>query len=72
MFSFIHAHDAAMAILAAVERPAAGGVLNIVDDRPTLVHDWLPEMAAMLAGPAPAMFPPGSPGGSWAAGAWPT
>jgi nucleoside-diphosphate-sugar epimerase len=57
MFSFIHAHDAATAILAAIEHPAASGVLNIVDDQPTLVHDWLPEMAAMLRAPAPRHVP---------------
>jgi nucleoside-diphosphate-sugar epimerase len=57
MFSFIHAHDAATAILAAVEHPAAGGVLNVVDDQPTLVHDWLPEMAALLGAPAPRQVP---------------
>jgi nucleoside-diphosphate-sugar epimerase len=57
MFSFLHAHDAATAILAAVEHPTAGGALNIVDDQPTLVHDWLPEMAAMLGGPAPRHVP---------------
>jgi nucleoside-diphosphate-sugar epimerase len=57
MFSFVHAHDVATAILAAVEHPAARGVLNIVDDQPTLVHDWLPEMAAMLGGPTPRKVP---------------
>jgi nucleoside-diphosphate-sugar epimerase len=57
LFSFVHAHDAATAILAAVEHPAASGVVNIVDDQPTLVHDWLPEMAAMLGGPAPRHVP---------------
>jgi nucleoside-diphosphate-sugar epimerase len=57
LFSFIHAHDVATAILAAVEHPAASGVLNIVDDQPTLVHDWLPEMAAMLGAPAPRHVP---------------
>ena len=57
LFSFLHAHDAATAILAAVEHPAAGGVVNIVDDQPTLVHDWLPEMAAMLGAPAPRHVP---------------
>ena len=72
LFSFIHAHDVATAILAAVEHPAASGVLNIVDDQPTLVHDWLPEMAAMLGAPPPGTFPPGSPGCSSVAGAWPT
>ena len=57
MFSFTHAHDAATAILAAVEHPIAGGVLNVVDDQPTLVRDWLPEMAAMLGAPAPRHVP---------------
>jgi nucleoside-diphosphate-sugar epimerase len=32
-------------------------VCNIVDDQPTLVHDWLPEMAAMLGAPAPRHVP---------------
>jgi nucleoside-diphosphate-sugar epimerase len=57
MFSFIHAHDVATAILAAVEHPAARGALNVVDDQPTLIHDWLPEMAAMLGAPAPRHVP---------------
>jgi nucleoside-diphosphate-sugar epimerase len=57
MFSFIHAHDAATAILAAVDHPAARGVSNVVDDQPTLIHDWLPEMAAMLGAPAPRQVP---------------
>jgi nucleoside-diphosphate-sugar epimerase len=57
LFSFIHAHDVATAILAAVEHPAASGTLNVVDDQPTLVHDWLPEMAAMLGAPAPRHVP---------------
>ena len=57
MFSFLHAHDAATAILAAVDHTAVRGVLNVVDDQPTLVHDWLPEMAAMLGAPAPRHVP---------------
>ena len=57
MFSFIHAYDVATAILAAVEHPEVGGVLNVVDDQPTLVHDWLPEMAAMLGAPPPRHVP---------------
>ena len=57
MFSFIHAHDVATAILAAVEHPTAAGAVNIVDDQPTLVHDWLPEMAALVGGPAPRHVP---------------
>jgi nucleoside-diphosphate-sugar epimerase len=67
MFSFVHAHDVATAILAAVEHPAASGVCNnIVDDQPTMVHDWLPEMAARLGAPAPR--PPGPPACSRLAG----
>jgi nucleoside-diphosphate-sugar epimerase len=57
MFSFVHAHDAATAILAAIEHPAARGALNVVDDQPTLVHDWLPEMAEVLGAPAPRHVP---------------
>jgi nucleoside-diphosphate-sugar epimerase len=72
LFSFIHAHDVATAILAAVEHPAARGALNVVDDQPTLVHDWLPEMAARLGAPTPGTSPPGWPASSSAAGAWPT
>ena len=72
MFSFIHAHDAATAILAAVEHPAASGVVNVVDDQPILAHDWLPELAAILGAPAPRRVPPGSPGCSSGSGAWPT
>lgn len=56
MFSFIHAHDAATAILAAIDHPTSG-VLNIVDDQPTPVREWLPEMAAMLGAPAPRHVP---------------
>jgi nucleoside-diphosphate-sugar epimerase len=57
MFSFLHAHDAATAILAAVDHPAASGVVNIVDDQPTLAHDWLPEMATRLGAPTPRHVP---------------
>ena len=57
MFSFLHAHDAATALLAAVDHPAASGVLNIVDDQPTLARDWLPEMAAWRGAPAPGHIP---------------
>jgi nucleoside-diphosphate-sugar epimerase len=57
MFSFLHAYDAATALLAAVDHPAAGGVLNIVDDHPTLARNWLPKMAALRGlphqGPGP-------------------
>ena len=71
MFSFTHAHDAATAMLAAVERPI-DGVLNIVDDQPTPVREWLPEMAVMLGAPPLGMFRPGWPGCSSVGGVWPT
>jgi nucleoside-diphosphate-sugar epimerase len=57
MFSFIDTHDAATAILAAIDHPDATGVLNIVDDQPTPVREWLPEMAAMRGAPAPRRVP---------------
>jgi nucleoside-diphosphate-sugar epimerase len=47
----------ATAILAAVEHPTARGALNVVDDQPTLVHDWLPELAEVLGAPAPRHVP---------------
>jgi len=72
LFSFIHAHDVATAIPAAVEHPTARGARNVVDDQPTLVHDWLPELAEVLGVPTPGMSRPGWPGCSSAAGAWPT
>jgi nucleoside-diphosphate-sugar epimerase len=57
IFSFLHAHDAATAILAAIDHPTASGVVNVVDDQPTLVRDWLPEMAALVGAPAPRHVP---------------
>jgi nucleoside-diphosphate-sugar epimerase len=57
LFSFIHAHDVATGILAAVEHPAARGALNVVDDQPTPVREWLPEMAARLGAPTPRHVP---------------
>jgi nucleoside-diphosphate-sugar epimerase len=56
MFSFTHAHDVATAILSAIDHPACG-VLNIVDDQPTLVREWLPAMAAMRGAPTPRRIP---------------
>jgi nucleoside-diphosphate-sugar epimerase len=59
MFSFVHAHDVATGILAAVDHPAASGALNVVDDQPTPVHEWLPEMAVLLGAPVPRHVPAG-------------
>jgi nucleoside-diphosphate-sugar epimerase len=56
MFSFTHTHDAATAVLAALERPVRS-VFNIVDDDPAPVSTWLPELAAMLHAPQPKRVP---------------
>jgi hypothetical protein len=60
------------ALLAAVDHPAASGVLNIVDDQPTLARDWLPEMAAWRGAPAPGHIPAWLAGCSPAGGPWPS
>ena len=52
-FSFVHTHDAATAIVAALERPEVHGVLNIVDDEPLATGDWLPALARLLGAPKP-------------------
>jgi nucleoside-diphosphate-sugar epimerase len=57
VFSFTHAHDAATAIVAAVDRPDVTGVLNVVDDTPVALRDWLPEFAHRLGAPAPKTVP---------------
>jgi nucleoside-diphosphate-sugar epimerase len=46
-FSFTHAHDAATAVVAALDKDASG-VLNIVDDEPAPMHVWLPYLAGLL------------------------
>jgi nucleoside-diphosphate-sugar epimerase len=56
VFSFIHAADAAAAVLAAV-RHEVSGVLNIVDDTPVTIGEWLPAFAVMLGAPAPRNMP---------------
>lgn len=57
VFSFTHTHDAATAIVAALDKPNVTGVLNVVDDEPLLVRDWLPELARTVGGPAPKRVP---------------
>ena len=56
LFSFIHVDDAADATVAAVER-GAPGVLNVVDDEPAAVRDWLPLYAEALGAPRPRRVP---------------
>ncbi len=63
VFSFLHARDAAGAVVAALDRqPRAGAgaqaqVLNIVDDEPVALSQWLPAVAEMLGAKAPRSMP---------------
>lgn len=54
-WSFLHMDDAAEATALAVEHGC--GIYNIVDDDPAPVHDWLPELAAMLGAKPPFRVP---------------
>lgn len=56
VFSFTHVADAGAAIEAAVASDVRG-VLNIVDDDPALVRQWVPELARLLGGPEPKHVP---------------
>jgi nucleoside-diphosphate-sugar epimerase len=55
-WSFTHTQDAATAILAALDRHATG-VLNIVDDDPAPVREWLPYLAQVLGARSPKSVP---------------
>ncbi|BCJ32837.1 dTDP-glucose 4,6-dehydratase [Actinocatenispora thailandica] len=55
-YSFVHAADVASAIVAALDRPVPG-VLNVVDDEPAPVPEWLPALARLTGGPAPKHVP---------------
>lgn len=57
VYSFIHAEDAASAIVAALDKPDVTGVLNIVDDTPVPLSEWLPAFAERLGAPAPKPAP---------------
>jgi len=56
MFSFLHTHDAATAVVAALDKPVSGA-LNVVDDDPAYVRDWLPEWARIIGAPHPKHVP---------------
>ncbi len=56
-FSFVHTHDAATAIVAALERPEVRGVLNIVDDEPLAARDWMPAFARLIGARRPRRIP---------------
>lgn len=68
VFSFTHADDAASSIVAALDRPVGIAALNIVDDDPAPVREWLPALAEMLGAPAPKTVP--ATLASVAAGSW--
>jgi nucleoside-diphosphate-sugar epimerase len=56
VFSFVHVADVATAVVAALSHDVYG-VLNIVDDDPVPIRDWLPEMAEVLGAPRPRRLP---------------
>jgi nucleoside-diphosphate-sugar epimerase len=56
VFSFTHAHDAATAVVAALDK-SFRGVVNVVDDDPTPLRTWLPELADLVGAPAPRKVP---------------
>ncbi|MCK2219581.1 NAD(P)-dependent oxidoreductase [Actinomadura sp. ATCC 31491] len=56
VLSFTHAHDAATAVVAALDRDVTGA-LNVVDDTPTPMREWLPAFARQLGAPPPKRVP---------------
>jgi nucleoside-diphosphate-sugar epimerase len=66
-FSFTHTHDAATAVVAALDKDAADA-LNVVDDEPARVGEWLPALARMLGAPRPVSIP--APLARLAVGGW--
>lgn len=56
VLSFTHASDAASAVVAALDSDVSG-VLNIVDDMPVTIKEWLPAFASMLGAPTPKHVP---------------
>jgi nucleoside-diphosphate-sugar epimerase len=56
IWSFVHLDDAAMATVLAAEQGATG-ILNIVDDDPAPVREWLPALAAAVDAKPPRRVP---------------
>jgi nucleoside-diphosphate-sugar epimerase len=56
VFSFVHVDDVASAVLAALEHDVPG-VLNVVDDEPAPLREWLPAVAEVLGAPRPRRMP---------------
>jgi nucleoside-diphosphate-sugar epimerase len=57
VFSFTHVDDAATAIDAALRADVGGTVLNVVDDEPAEIREWLPYYAQTLGARAPGKVP---------------
>jgi 2-alkyl-3-oxoalkanoate reductase len=57
IWSFCHIEDAASATLAALERPAPGAILNVCDDEPAAVREWLPALAQAVGAKPPRRVP---------------
>lgn len=55
LFSFVHVEDAADATCAALER--GGGTINVVDDDPAPLKEWLPEYARLIGAKPPWRVP---------------
>ncbi|MGE0712996.1 MAG: NAD-dependent epimerase/dehydratase family protein [Planctomycetota bacterium] len=56
-FSFVHLDDAVDATLRALAPGGPVGVLNVVDDHPAPLREWLPAYARALGAPAPRWIP---------------
>jgi 2-alkyl-3-oxoalkanoate reductase len=57
IWSFCHVDDAAAATVAALERPVPGAVLNVCDDEPAAVREWLPALAQAVGAKPPRRVP---------------
>jgi 2-alkyl-3-oxoalkanoate reductase len=57
LWSFCHIEDAASATIAALERPVPGAILNVCDDEPAPVREWLPAIAAQVGAKPPRHIP---------------
>lgn len=57
IWSFCHTADAAAATVAALERPQPGAILNVCDDEPAPVREWLPFLARQIGAPPPRRVP---------------
>ncbi len=55
-FSFSHTHDVATAVVAALAGDQTG-VLNVVDDEPAPMSEWLPFLAHLVGAPKPKRVP---------------